>query len=148
MESAIHSHWSTVTSFRDALGLGLELSDEFAYAQAALLLSVDGTIMGATVSTSVGVGLTSTLAWCLAEAPPDQSAEVLMLTVRCLDLDRIYEQDLELYRRVERTLAGTNLGLVDWIETDGDCARSFAYLIHPDTAWSTDPASHRRADGV
>ena len=46
----------------------------------------------------------------------------------------------------EANLTGANLSLVDWIETDGAFVWSLAYLIHPETAWITDPADHRRMD--
>lgn len=140
-------HPVTVPSFRDAVGLALELGDEYAFAFVAVLLDEHRRQLDRRVFDVVGVGLTSVLAWCLSQAAGlRQPVNVLLLTVRSVEPDVVREHDLAQYRRAERTLTGTTAGLLDWIETDGELIRSFAYLIHPDTAWIADPAEHRRVD--
>jgi hypothetical protein len=140
-------HPATVSCFRDAVGIALQLSEEYAYAQVAVLLDGDGSPLDRRVFDAVGVGLMPVLAWCLSTAADlDPPIDVLLLTARSIEPALVREQDLAQYRRAERTLTGANLGLLDWIETDGELVRSFAYLIHPDTAWITDPVDHRRVD--
>ena len=140
-------HPATVSCFRDAVGLALQLSEDYAYAQVAVLLDDDGTGLDRRVFDGVGVGLMPVLAWCLSTAAGiGRPIDVLLLTARSIEPGVVREQDLAHYRRAERTLTGANLGLLDWIETDGELVRSFAYLIHPDTAWIADPADHRRVD--
>lgn len=142
-----HGHPVTVSCFRDAVGIALELSDEYAYAQVALLLDGDGTQLDRRVFASVGVGLMPVLAWCLSTAAGlGQPVDVLLVTARSVEPGMVREHDLAQYRRADRILTGANLGLVDWIETDGEFVRSLAYLIHPETAWITDPPDHRRMD--
>lgn len=140
-------HPATVSCFRDAVGLALQLSEDYAYAQVAVLLDENGIQLDRRVFDAVGVGLMPVLAWCLSTAAGlGRPVDVLLLTARSIEPSVVREQDLAHYRRAERTLTGANLGLLDWIETDGELVRSFAYLVHPDTAWITDPADHRRVD--
>ena len=71
----------------------------------------------------------------------------LVVSVRPYEPDLARERDLHLYRRARWSLGRAGCDLVDWIETDGDLFRSYAYLTCPARAWAGDPPVHRLNDG-
>ena len=136
-----------IRSFRDALGLALELSDEFAFAHAALVLSPDRRCVDFEVFTSIVENLSEILGWlsCRFESHAD-SAFVLLISIRSVDGWSIYERDLSDFRFARATISGFGGHLVDWIETDGELVRSYAYLVNPNTAWSVEAAAEGAFD--
>jgi hypothetical protein len=52
------------------------------------------------------------------------------------------------YRRSQLALRRRNIAFRDWIQTDGDLFVSAAHTLHPESAWSSDPPDHRRADRI
>ncbi len=79
---------------------------------------------------------------------PSAGANVLLVTVRPHDQDVISEYDLALFRRARWSLAEAGLDLSDWIETDGDLFRSYAYVTCPAQAWPEDPPQDRMTDAA
>lgn len=127
----------SIRSFRDALGLALELSDEFAFAHAVLVLSPDRQCVDFEIFTAVGDNLSEVLSWLSSRLERGlDTALVLLISIRSVDGWSIYEQDLDDFRFVRATIAGYGALLLDWIETDGELVRSYAYLVNPNTAWS------------
>lgn len=127
----------SIHSFRDALGLALELSDEFAFAHAALVLTPDRRCVDFEVFTAIGDNLSEVLSWLSGRVERYvDSALVLLISIRSVDGCSIYEQDLSNFRLARTTISGYGGSLLDWIETDGELVRSYAYLVNPNTAWS------------
>lgn len=146
-------HPFSVVTFRDALGLAMELADEYAFVNAAALIEASGEVLDLVIAEGIGKSIEPVVSWS-ADAvrdrhPPSRSPAVnaLLLSVRPFDDDVIREQDLHHYRnaRWRFSVAGSNL--VDWIETDGDLFRSYAYVTCPAQAWSQDPPGDRLSDG-
>jgi antitoxin (DNA-binding transcriptional repressor) of toxin-antitoxin stability system len=54
--------------------------------------------------------------------------------------------DLIRFERWGQRLARAGAPLIDWIETDGDDVRSYAYITDPATAWLDDPDRERWCD--
>lgn len=139
-----------VETFRDALGLALELADRYSLVDAAALLDPAGrTIEMAVASGLEGAGsIEPVVAWAAGaggwSGPPQG---VLIVSVRALDPDIVSEADLRRYRHAGWSLAGAGRRLLDWIETDGDLVRSYASLTCPAEAWADDPTDHRAIDG-
>ena len=73
-------------------------------------------------------------------------ALVLLISVRSLDSWYVYERDLSDYRLARATISRYGATLVDWIETDGDLVRSYAYLVNPNTAWSVQAGAEGALD--
>ncbi len=134
-----------ISSFRDALGLAMLLADEYAFVNAAAVLDSAGTVTTIGVADGVGQNIERLVGWCATRAAPGLS-EVLLLTVRPYESDVITERDLGLYRHARWSLAGAGIGLADWIETDGDLFRSYAYVTCPAHAWPRDPPQDRIRD--
>lgn len=134
-----------ISSFRDALGLAMLLADEYAFVNAAAVLDPAGTVTTIGLADGIGQSVEQLLGWCAARPAPEPS-QVLLLTVRPYEHDVVAERDLDLYRRARWKLAGAGFGLADWIETDGDLFRSYAYLTCPAHAWPQDPSEDRIRD--
>lgn len=129
----------SINSFRDALGLAFELSDEFAFAHAALVLGPDRRCIDFEIFTAIGDNLSEVLSWLSSRVETSlDPALVLLISVRSVDGWSIYEQDLSDFRFARSTISGYGGTLLDWIETDGELVRSYAYLVNPNTAWSVE----------
>jgi len=137
----------SIHSFRDALGLALELSDEFAFAHAALVLSPDRRCVDFEIFTAIVDNLAELLGWLSScfEQKVD-AALVLLISVRSVDGWSIYERDLSNFRFARTTVSGYGGSLLDWIETDGELVRSYAYLVNPNTAWSVEAGAEGALD--
>ena len=138
---------TTISSFRDALGIALELSDEFAFAQAAAVVDPSDRCVDFAVFTEVGDGLVPSLGWLSTRAsghPP--LSRVVLYSVRSVDGLIIAEIDLAEYRFAAVTIGRMGANLVDWIETDGEMVRSYAYLTTPQTQWAMDAMAEGAVD--
>lgn len=137
----------SIRSFRDALGLALELGDEFAFAHAALVLSADRRCVDFEVFTSIVDNLSKVLSWLSDrfERRTDSSL-VLLISIRSVDGWSIYEHDLSDFRFARATISGFGGHLLDWIETDGELVRSYAYVVNPNTAWSVEAGAEGAVD--
>lgn len=135
-------------SFRDAIGFALELADRYAFVAAAVLLGPNGQPIDLAVAEGLGSSIEPVVAWAAGidgwGAVPRRS---LLISVRPFDPEVIREADLRRYRQARWSLAGAGCHLVDWIETDGDLVRSYAYVTCPAEAWAADPPDHRLIDG-
>ncbi len=132
----------SIMSFRDALGLALELSDEFAFAHAAVVLSPTRACVDFRVFTAIVDNPSEVLGWLSHRFHRYVSpALVLLISVRSVDGWSVYERDLTDFRFARNTIAELGGLLLDWIETDGDLVRSFAHLVNPNTAWSVEAAA-------
>lgn len=138
---------SAVTSFRDALGIALELSEEFAYTQAVVVIDDAGRCIDFNLFGRIGQGLMTMLSWISSRSsayPPGSG--VVLISVRSVDGPIIWEQDIADYRFARQALQRVGVSVVDWIETDGELVRSYAYIVNPNTSWSIDAASEGAAD--
>ncbi len=131
----------------------MELADEYAFVNAAAILDGDRRLHDLIVAEGIGRTIEPVVGW-LTDAVglrfTDQrlgSVGVVLVTVRPFDVDIVREQDLHLYRRAGWAIAECEAHLIDWIETDGDCFRSYAYVTCPAKAWEYDPPGHRLSDG-
>ena len=134
-------------------GLAMELADEYAFVNAAAILDRDRRLHDLIVAEGIGRTIEPVVGW-LTDAVglrfTDQrlgSVGVVLVTVRPFDVDVVREEDLHLYRRAGWAIAERGAHLIDWIETDGDCFRSYAYVTCPARAWEYDPPGHRLSDG-
>lgn len=139
----------TITCYRDAVGLALELADRHAFASAIALLDANGRRIDLAVARGLGPSLEPVVAWARGRAGWSGSPTgALAVSVQPLAPGVIREVDLHRFRQANWSLAAAGCRLVDWIETDGDVVRSYAYLTCPAAAWPDDPPHHRRADGA
>lgn len=137
----------SIGSFRDALGLALELSDEFAFAHAAVVLNPDRRCVDFGVFTSIVDNLSEVLSWLSSQFELRvDSAQVLLISVRSVDGWSIYERDLSNFRLARTTIAECGGLLIDWIETDGELVRSYAHVVNPNTAWSLEAEAEGALD--
>ncbi len=136
-----------IRSFRDALGFALELADRHPRAAAAALLEPGGRAVELAVAPSPDASIEPVVAWAAGSGGWDgRPRSVLVVSIRAFDPDVVREADLRRYRRIGWSLARAGRPLADWIETDGDLVRSYAYLTHPAEAWAGDPPAHRADD--
>lgn len=139
---------TAIGSFRDAVGFAMELADHHAFATAALLLGPGHRPIDLAVVGGLGGSIETVVAWaagaCRLTGP---RRTVLVVSVRAVDPDVVAEADIRRYRHADWSLTRAGGQLIDWIETDGDVYRSYAYLIHPARAWAHDPPADRFADG-
>jgi hypothetical protein len=137
----------SINAFRDALGFAMALADEYAFTNAAVLLAGDGRPIDLAVADGIGGSIEPVVAWAAGSSwwtqPPRSS---LVFSIRPYEPDLVRERDLRRYRHARWSLAQAGCDLLDWIETDGDLFRSYAYLISPAEAWSDDPPPHRLGD--
>ncbi len=146
-----------IESFRDAVGFAMELADRHAFVAAIALLGPDGrpidvvTVNTATVGPfgAAGAEIEPVVAWAAGlDGWRCQPCRALLVSVRAFDPEIVREQDLHHYRQARWSLARSWCDLIDWIETDGDLFRSYAYLTCPAEAWTNDPPGHRLSDGA
>jgi len=138
---------NTISGFRDALGIALELSEEFAFAQAAAVVDPSHRCVDFAVFTDVGDGLVPSLAWLSTRAGGySPNCSVVLFSVRSVDGLVIAEMDLAEYRFAAGTISRMGARLLDWIETDGEMVRSYAYLTTPQTRWAMDALSEGAID--
>lgn len=150
----------TLSGFRDGLGLVMQLADEYAFISAGVLLDGPGNIVDVITTQGIGQPVGPLVGRvCIAldgskEPPVDGSRSgsggtsrsverVVLLTVRPFDADVIREADLNLFRRARWAIGVAGAELLDWIETDGDLFRSYAYVTCPALAWPDDPPEER-----
>jgi len=142
-----------INSFRDAVGFAMELADRHAFVAAAALLGPDGRPVDVVTLSTAAVGgvdpeIEPVVAWAAGvDGWMGQPCRTLLVSVRPFDPEVVREADLRRYRQARWALGRSGCDLVDWIETDGDLFRSYAYLTCPAEAWSDDPPNHRLADG-
>lgn len=151
-----HTDRGSIVTFRDALGLAMGFADDFAFVNAALLLSADATIQRVIMTEGIGQSISPIVERLSGRAgtgrltnPAIQAPVVaaVLISVRPFEMDIIRESDLALFRRASWALIGIGIDLMDWIETDGDLFRSYAYVTCPATAWPNDPANERLEGG-
>jgi len=136
-----------ITTFRDALGLAMSLADEYAFANAAVLLAGDGRPIDVAVDEGIGATIEPVVAWaCGARCWARRPHSALVLSIRPHEAEVVRERDLWRYRQAGWSLGRAGFDLLDWIETDGDLFRSFAYLTCPARAWAGDPPVDRIDD--
>ena len=147
-------HVAPIESFRDAVGFALELADRHAFIAAAVLLGSDGRPLDMATSNGLGAGIEPVVAWAAGIGDPPgrrrgtvRPRRALLVSVRSFDPETIREADLRRYREARWSFARTGCDLIDWIETDGDLFRSYAYVTCPAGAWWSDPPGHRLVDG-
>ncbi len=139
----------SITSFRDALGLALELSDEFAYAHAVVILAPDRRCVELQLFTGIVDNLGVMLGWLSSRLVRGYApVPVLLISVRSVDGWSVYERDLNDFRFARATIGELGGELVDWLETDGELVRSFAHLVDPGSAWSTQARAEGALDDV
>lgn len=141
---------AVIGSFRDAVGLAMELADEYAFANAgAVIDTTSGVLVDLAVAEGIGRTIEPITRWlvdsdgCWPELPG-----ILFLTVRPFEVDVVREQDLRLYRSAAWAVAAAGGQVIDWIETDGDLFRSYAYVTCPASAWPSDAPEDRLTDGL
>ena len=157
-----------ICCFRDALGLAMQLhhqvhedafwtdsSPEPASPDPQHLPSRPTAVAVAFLSTSgecldLGVFRKTSVAsaghWAIGicggfEGRTSAISKVLLTSLRPQLTQTIHESDLELFRSIRWQMSTVGAELVDWIETDGDHVRSFAYLTCPITAWMEEQRS-------
>lgn len=137
-----------IVTFRDALGFAMELTSSHVEVHAALLLTRDGQPIDLGLVEGPCGTIETVTDWAVGLRSWARSPRRLLLaSVRPFDSDVVREHDLRLFRRASWSLAAAGADLLDWIETDGDLFRSYAYLTCPAHAWPTDPIEHRLVDG-
>lgn len=151
------SRATLVNTFRDALGVAMALADDYAFANAAVLIEPDGQVHDIGVVDGVGTTIDEVIGWIChaleraAAAPvhgPGPVAGVLVISVRPFEADIVREADLFRFRAASWSVARAGASLLDWIETDGDLFRSYAYTTCPAAAWPHDPPLDRKQDGA
>jgi hypothetical protein len=147
-----------LVSFRDGVGIALELADTHVAATAGILIDVHGMIERQGVVSGPPPGSTlATLRWLLDAAqsgagrPGPEGRQRARRRTLLVTVDRdqpllLAEHDLHLYRWAARCLAPLQAPLKDWIHSDGDLVRSAAYADDPRRAWPRDPPQDRLID--
>jgi len=132
----------------------MELADRHAFVAAIALLGPDGRpIDVVTLNTAIVDGVAAEIepvvAWAAGlDGWRCRPCRTLLVSVRPFDPEIVREVDLRHYRHARWALAQAGCDLIDWVETDGDLFRSYAYLTCPAEAWTNDPPSHRLSDGA
>ncbi|MEM7274324.1 MAG: hypothetical protein AAF547_14670 [Actinomycetota bacterium] len=149
------SRAAPVNTFRDALGVAMAIAEDYAFANAAVLVEPGGRIHDIGIVEGIGTSIDGLTRWVVAalggaaaarqgrRSPP---LRVLLISVRPFEVDTIRESDLRRYREASWAVANTGADLLDWIETDGDLFRSYAYTTCPGVAWPDDPPQDRQDD--
>ncbi len=116
-------------------------------AEAALSVSLVSVVLLTASGHCLDVGLLRTgsvemaASWAVASCrefirEDEEIRNVLLVSVCPTATPTIRESDLDLFRSLRWRLSIAGVDLVDWIETDGDHVRSFAYLTCPAAAWA------------
>ncbi len=143
----------TITCFRDALGLAMELSDDYAFANAGIMLNSQGRVVDGVITDDVGISIRPVVQQIVDRqrhrglSPPYVANSAVLLSIRPVDGPIVREHHLADFRWASGQIAAVGGRLADWIETDGDVFRSYAYLVYPASAWVDDSPSARAADG-
>ncbi len=136
-----------IATFRDALGFAMEFGTIHRWASAALVLDRNKRPSDIVVADGDAGALEAVISWASALTPgPGRPWLVLAVSARPMRPEVVAEADLRRYRQARWTLGLAGRDLIDWIETDGDLVRSYAYLTCPATAWAGDPPHHRLSD--
>lgn len=141
-----------VATFRDALGLALELSAYHPEGHFALLTDNDHRAVHLLAHLD-GRGPHRSVAINLADEQPErwsqaaaQGGSLLVISIDEPGRLGFHHRHQSVYFACRQALARHRLVLRDWIRTDGEELVSAAYAWHPTTAWSDDPSPVRRAD--
>lgn len=145
----------SIATFRDALGLAMGLADDYAFVNAAILLDRRRLVRGVTMAEGIGQSIAPLVARIRARhgahrfggaagaVTPDSVTAAVFISVRPFEVDIVRESDLERFRRARWAMVDVGVDLIDWIETDGDLFRSYAYVTCPGRAWPDDPPEER-----
>jgi len=135
-------------TFRDAVGLALELCEPHETATATYLFHPDGTIdRFALLHSADAMAALSSLSWTLTAGRRSPAPRRSLLIT--IDRHRPPPPDPEdacLFRWAVPNLDRAGAPLSDWIHTDGDLFRSAAYTWQPHAAWLRDPPHDRLID--
>ena len=134
---------NSVSSFRQAIGLALLLGESQTDSSIAICLSKAFAVQTVRSTTGATIELVAQL---ISERPAKAGDHLLVLTHSPIPLGGVSDSDLFTYSLLRHTGELVGRRLLDWVATDGDDIRSFAYLTHPVSAWRGDPALSRRAD--
>ena len=141
-----------VATFRDAIGLSLELSCYHRQARFALLSDHDHQAVhllahlddqGPPRSMAVDLAADEPQRW---GRTADEGGSLLVISIDEADQLGFDPVERAAYFSCRAELARHRLTLRDWMRTDGDRFVSAAYAWHPATAWPDDLPSIRRAD--
>jgi len=136
-----------IATFRDALVVGLELSEELPFAHAAVVLDASHLVLDLTAFTDPAAhSIAEAVAWS-GELLRDARAEKLLLfSVDAVVGTRFEASDLLFFERLTGTGAAAGIEVLDWIRTDRTRFRSLAFATDPHRAWPGDPPAERLAN--
>lgn len=153
LQPITHAHPFEVRTFRDAVGLAMELADRYEFGHAAAILERHGRVLDLTVFTDATFDsiLTSLdhahdIVFGSSRIGGGLTASMVLLSVDREDELGFSEIERSIYHWAVQTFAYGAVLVSDWIRTDGDRFHSAAYDYHPRSAWPFDPSQHRRAD--
>jgi hypothetical protein len=127
----------------------MEFADDYAFVNAGAVLDETGNVVDIVMAEGIGQSIEPVARWlvdghrCWPQAPT-----VLLVSVRPFEVDVVREQDLLRYRHAGWAIAAAGGQLIDWIETDGDLFRSYAYVTCPGDAWPNDGPDQRHFDSL
>ena len=141
MESTQLPHF--ISSFREAAGLCLLMDETRPDHAIAVFLDRSNAVQAVISSKSGSEALFGRLC---RHHRARTTGKLLVLSHKSVELSPVSLTDLYSYELLRWVGEQIGRAVIDWVETDGDEIRSFAYRTHPLTAWANDPTSHRRAD--
>jgi hypothetical protein len=133
--------------FLDAAELVLQLSDQFAFARAAILLDAAMLIRDVTVFVDPRLhSIATALDWVASRlAHDDAVTRCLLLSIGDDDVTQAVARERDRYDRTRGLLTAIGIELVDWIHGDSDLLCSLAYATDSRAAWPSDPPRERQA---
>ncbi len=133
---------TSVSMFREALGLAFELDDLSPGQTFSLHLSPTGAVENVVAISEIYSPQT------IERLLSRPASRWLLITSLDVPLGPVLRSDTLWFSFLSSIAQVRFQTLVDWIVVDGEDARSFAYLTSPETAWIDDPAEVRRHDYI
>jgi hypothetical protein len=126
----------SIADFTAAVHTALALHGLYGRYVAVALLSTDGEIVDMTPFAGEDACVPCAVEWANTVSHSDPRAtRAVLLSGSDLSVRQLREDDIRLYQLARDALAGVDLEVLDWIQTDGDQIRSLAFSCDTVTAW-------------
>jgi hypothetical protein len=132
----------SIADFTAAVHTALTLHGLYGRYVAVALLDDAGGIIDMTPFAGPDACVLCAVEWANSVSHSDPRAtRAVLLSGTERSVRELREDDVRLYQLIRDELAGVDLDVLDWIQTDGDQIRSLTFSCDTTTAWEDAPGS-------
>lgn len=124
---------SEICNLEDAIGIALELEAELRFGLLLIFTDEFDQIEGYVVFDQPQHNLCDVQEWLVGNAPFSQQAVIFEIIAH--DPDQLTDVDLAMFETTRTICASQAIELLDLIQVNDGCFRSFAVTVKPNQAW-------------